>query len=117
MGGFAELGKGVVEYGLLGKGTGQKRPRGGCGSGALCPVRPGAEAVLGLEQVLLLINPAVAPEQLCNPWLRPQAEHRPTELSCPTGALAEALQRGFSLWKVVILLGVKGMRSREMPHL
>lgn len=61
--------EGCSEYGLLGKGTGQTRPRGGCGSGALS--HPGDEAVLGLEWAVLLTNPSVAPRQLCKPWLRP----------------------------------------------
>lgn len=45
----------------------------------------GDEAVLGLEWVVLLINPSVAPVQPRNPWLRPEAEHRHMELSCPMG--------------------------------
>lgn len=78
--GFAEMGKGVVEYGLLGKGAGKVVAVVLC---ALSELRAGA--VLGLEWVVLLVNPSVAPEQLCNPWLRPEAEHRHVELSCPTG--------------------------------
>lgn len=79
MSGFAEMGKGGVNSDCLEKAQVKKGPGEVVAvvTCALSDLRD--EAVLGLEWVVLLPNPSVAPKQLCNPWLRPR-------LSTGTGA-------------------------------
>lgn len=70
MSGFAEMGKGVVNMDCLEKAEVKKGP-GEVVAVVLCALSDlEGEAVLGLERVVLLPNPSVAPQQLCNPWLR-----------------------------------------------